>query len=294
MRQNIYDLPSGKRYCSSCKSINCEHTHPHISDGTIKNQKEKPITHVSGGRVGSDSIFYNPHNARFYFRFNRWSFRESVDFKSLNSGSEFVLESFEGCRIAVKRTMVEVTNKVDSLRLFPIQGTVDERKELTEGAKLTLRNEAINALKEFIRIYGGVSDFVCVKEWIPDNKASHHPVIESIPKGVTWRDDVSKRVYPDKRVIEYATPELAQNAFRNLGIVDVAPLIEERLSKIEDERSSFNSALAKYTEQIELHLKVEERQLKVQDETLLTLKAIQESVKQSKYDKVRKLKEDWW
>lgn len=50
--------------------------------------KETNNTHILGGRVGSDYSFsfYNPHNARFYFKFNKWNFKPTPELIPCNYG----------------------------------------------------------------------------------------------------------------------------------------------------------------------------------------------------------------
>lgn len=242
------------------------------TDGTISNLDMS--THVLGGRVGLGYSCYVPHNARFYFNFDRWNFKPSFNFKPINSGSEFLVESFEGCSFRIKKNMVEVVNKVDSHRVFQIYGSSDDRMHQVKDAIDTLRLECINAFKLLISRFGGASDFIVIKEWIPDNKVTNERIIDSVPKDMTFRNDIVKKVYSDSDV-EFSDPIYTANYFRNVGLFDFAPEIADQLKSIQDERLEFSKALALYTEQINLHLKVEARQLEVQEETLKTLKAIQ-------------------
>lgn len=226
-------------------------THPLIADGNTELEKDNPTNHVSGGRVGlvqDDSIFYNPHNARFYFKFNKFSFSPSMDFKSKNYGSELSL-LFEDCRFVVKKSSIEVTNQVDSLRLFPIHGSEVDIKVLKDNAINILRMECISALKLFINKFGGVADFIPYKEWIPDNKVSHHPIIDSIPNGSTWRNDVCKKVYPNEQNVEYSSPIHAEYALTNMGLSKFSPEISSRLDSVDSSLSKVASALSSLAEE---------------------------------------------
>lgn len=241
--------------------------------------KETNKNHVSVGRVGSDFsfAFYNPHNARFYFKFNKWNFKpDMLRFKTINSTELFI--EFLDCRIVVKKNLIEICNKINTERRFTISGSLDDRSLAVKKAEEILENEVIVVLKEFIKSFGGSSDFVCVKRHIPDNKILHDKIVESIPVDVRFRNEVVKKVYNDIPInVEFSNPIYAANYFRNAGLFDFAPEIANQLKAISDERIEFSKALASYTEQINLHLKVEQRQLEVQDETLKTLKAIQKS-----------------
>ena len=146
---------------------------------------------------------------------------------------------------------------------------------------------------EFIKRFGGTSDCVCVRSHVPDNKILHDKIVDSIPDEVTFRNDVVKKVYKVMpKNVEVSTPEGASKTFRNLALFDFAPEIASRLDKVDSSQSSlndrmislgnerieFDKALALYTEQINLHLKVEERQLDVQSKTLLVLDAIKDNL----------------
>lgn len=253
-------------------------------DKAIENVKvpnETPDNHIVGGRVGGgryEFIFYNPHNAHFYFNFVKWNFRpDLLIFRKVNR-SEFVLDDFLGCRIVVKKDLIEVTNKVEKERRFKIEFFNGKIDDAVLEAEALLEKESILVLKEFIKLYGGSSDFVCVKRFIPDNKLLHDRVIDSLPLDARWNDDVSKKVYNSPPLnIELKKPLYVARYVRNAALLEFAPDIVKELDLIRDERLDFNKALSAYTEQINLHLKVEERQLSVQDETLKTLKLLQDS-----------------
>jgi hypothetical protein len=249
--------------------------------------KETDKNHVLVGRVGLVNeysyAFYNPHNARFYFNFYKWNFKpDMLRFKPINS-TELMLE-FMDCRIVVKKFKIEITNKINTERRFTVWLESESNNKIVEKANKILEDEVINVLKEFIKSFGGSSDFVCSKH-IPDNKILHDLIIDSVPKDVRFRNDVAKKEYnTEPSNVEFSNPVYASNYFRNAGLRLFAPEIADRLKSIEDERLAFSEALKLYTEQINLHLKVEERQLEVQEAML----------KHFKQDRIKQLKEDWW
>lgn len=214
----------------------------HISELTRhifeKALKETSPNHVSVGGVGSENYeyaYYNPHNARFYFKYikNQGSGRGWLsDFRTINK-SELCLDDFNGCRIVVKKNLIEVTNKIDKERRFKIFGSADDRHNKCVDAVATLWKEAVAVLKEFIKIYPFDSDCVCVKEWIPDNKILHDKIIDSVPNDVTFRNEVVKKVYNDiPKNVEVSSPAQASNTFRNLALYDYAPMIATELEEL--------------------------------------------------------------
>lgn len=233
--------------------------HPLISDGTNDEAlreavrrvakpifdrvaKETKITHVSGGGVGSQVSFYNPHNSRYYFNFDRSNLSlrglGGLVLKPVNHGRELVIDDFFGCRVVVKKRMVEVTNKVDKERVFKVHGSLEMRRELVVDACVVLEREAVFALRKFVELFGGVSDFVPVKVWIADNKILHDGLVDAIPHEVTFRNEVAKKVYKSEpKNVEFSSPVFASNFFRNSGLHDFAPLIAEGLDRLYDDVS---------------------------------------------------------
>lgn len=242
--------------------------------------QETSKNHVSVGGVGLEKdysySFYNPHNARYYFVFDKWNFNKNSlvggGFEIINS-SELLLKNYCGCRIVVKKKLIEITNKIDTKRLFKIDGSLVNRKLQVQEALVVLEKEVISVLRKFVSDFGGSTDFVVKKVWIPDNKILHDRLVDSLPNSLTWRDEVSKKVYLDEpKNVEISSPEMASNVFRNLALNDFSPEIASQIELLNKRMDVFESrALVPLTEQIVVHLEV-------QQETLKTLKAIRDSV----------------
>ena len=233
-------------------------SHPSVSDGKLnydnlsplakekvkklvtpifnKALKETSNNHVLVGGVGSPNYefaYYNPHNARFYFEYINTRPPTDPRLVKQNKGSELCCKDFLGCRFVIKKTKIEVTNKIDKERRFKIYGTAKDRYEQTVDAVATLEREVIAALKEFVVVFGGETDFVVVKSHIPDNKILHDKIVDSIPQEVTFRNDVVKKVYNTKPSnVEVSSPVQAANTFRNLALYDYAPMIAEELENL--------------------------------------------------------------
>jgi len=217
----------------------------HIKGIIEKNLKAVPNetknNHVSVGGVGSADYsyaYYNPHNARFYFKYLKTDPLTDPrlnDLKTINK-SELCHDNFKGCRIVIKKNLIEVTNKINKERRFKISGSADERYSQTVEAVVVLEREVVCALKEFIVVFGGESDCVCVKMWIPDNKILHDRIIDSLPDELTFRNDVVKKVYVDvPKNVEVSSPVQAAHTFRNLALYDYAPMIAAELEELRKE-----------------------------------------------------------
>jgi len=207
--------------------------------------KEANKNHVSvGGSVSfkSEFSYYNPHNARFYFEYIKTDPLTDPRFKTINKSEKSI--DFLGCRFVVKKKFIEVTNKVNKDRRFKIEGSLEQRKNLCAEAVATLEKEVIASLKSFVREFGGKCDFVCVKMWIPDNKILHDNIVDRIPLETTFRNEVVKKVYNDSpKNVEFSSPALASNYFRNSGLNDFAPQIASELESLRKEIMSNKSFL---------------------------------------------------
>lgn len=278
--------------------------------------KETNKNHVSVGSVGfegdSSYAFYNPHNARYYFKFDRKNLSQKPrgggrsgiykDLRVINS-SELCADDFQGCRIVVKKNLVEVTNKINKERLIVIEGSEDNRSKLVKESIAVMMTECIDVLHNFIKVYGGNSNFICVNHHVLDNKITHDKMVDSIPLKTTFRNDVVKNVYKSHPSnIEFSDPVYASNYFRNMGLHDYSPAIASELSSVREEFNSFKremmdtfSSFAKktldpLTVQIDLHLEV----MREMKDTLKDIRGdIKENSKQTRQDKARKLLQEF-
>lgn len=198
--------------------------------------------HVSVGRVGLDYsyAFYNPHNARFYFDFNKWNFKpDMMRFKLINY-SELYIEYMD-CRIVVKKVKIEVVNKINTERRFTVWLESEDKNKVVARANDILEEEARNVLKSFISEFGGSSSFTCSRH-IPDNKILHDLIVDKLPKDMTFRNDVVKKEYKDDpQNVEFSNPVYASNYFRNAGLRLFAPEIVSELSEIKSNIVELNT-----------------------------------------------------
>jgi len=209
-----------------------------IFDKALKEKKKNRVSVGGSGTVDYSYAFYNPHNARFYFKYlkTRGVTRGRLDDLEVVNSSELCNPDFMGCRVVVKKHQIEVTNKIDKERRFKISGSLDEMYEQTVEAVAVVEREAVAVLKEFCARYGFESDGFCVKVHIPDNKILHDRIIDSLPADMTFRNEVVKKVYKElPSNIELSSPAQAANTFRNLALHDFAPMIASELESIRKE-----------------------------------------------------------
>lgn len=212
-----------------------------IFEKALKETKKNHVSVGGGGKKKDYSYaFYNPHNARYYFNFNKINFNHKgvggVGIRkalSVINTSEYCSKDFMGCRIVVKKNLIEITNQINKDRLFKIDGNADNRRLQVAETVATLEHECMEVLHKFINYYGGNSNYKCVKYWIPDNKILHDKIVDSIPIKQTFRNEVVKKVYNENPSnVEYSDPAFAANALRNMGLNDYVPEIVSELSKL--------------------------------------------------------------
>ncbi len=178
---------------------------------------------------------YNPHNYRLYLNFTKEKYKPKEGMvgvwygKLKNYGKEFTALG-EGVRITIKKTQVEIINKLSEQQWFLINRT-NAKKE--EGELLSkIDKKCISSLKKFIKVYGGSSDFVILKrEGRPylnlftkcDNKVKNEPFIDTLPSEMTFETDEVKKVYHHPGEVEFKTPMESAQYLENSALNEFAP-----------------------------------------------------------------------
>ena len=195
---------------------------------------------------------YNLHNYRLYFSYKRPTttdlMRSVKDFTymgSRNYGHEQVFKHISGYQVTIKKTQVELKKKHESRDWHLIDNSHPEEISKINSAK---QGEAINIFKEFVKEYGGDTDFNIINEYKIDN-AIKNSLTKKIPIREHWEDDVTKKLYKEDK-IEAKREQYAKNFCHNAGLYDFSPEIAQRLDLLD---SSFK-AVDLFTKQINLHL----------------------------------------
>ena len=127
-----------------------------LNHSMVENKPKKVIT----------PSLYNPHNYRLYLNFTKQKYNPKQGMvgvwsgKFKNYGKEFTALG-HGVRVTIKKTQVEVINKLSEQQWFLINRTRAKEEESSLLSKID--NKCINSLKKFIKVYGGKSDFVILK-----------------------------------------------------------------------------------------------------------------------------------
>lgn len=192
---------------------------------SLKRNPQIPIVHKWG---------WSPHLYRLYFSFDKSSFRGSVGgrLSTRNHDSEHHIENYHDCNIVIKKHQAEVTNLKHKKKYWLIYATTEEEaKERTTEICNLYDYECIEALKHFIKDFGGYSDLNILKRYKNDNAIKDEEFLKNIPEDLIYRDHpYSKKVYPDKT--EVFSVQNTINFFRNRVIERVSPEIARELEEI--------------------------------------------------------------
>ena len=273
------------------------------ADKVLKETNKNHVS-VSVGAVPKPYSLYNPHNYRQYFDFDRSTFSiqnhalpvvDTTAWRLINS-TEVCFDDYLGFRIVIKKHQAELTLKSSEWKvvyLEPIEGIHPQIVKICQE----IHERAVAVLKKFIAEYGGASQCRLLNMTC-ENKVKQEDAVDLIPDRMTFRNEVIKKVYMEKNV-EFSDPVAVSNYLTNRGIEKISPELNTALRGISDgllavteiQRGMMEQALTPLTEQIKLHLKVQEQTLKTQKEMAKTMKAIRNDLKDNKrMDKVRELK----
>lgn len=274
--------------------------HPHISPGKDNRPLEgsdkeiydaigkiaKPIfdkaaqeaskNHTLVGQTSSTSSF-NPHNYRLYFSYQNsnlgvggglvrgWFAYQG----SKNHNSEHLFQDTRnGTTIRIKKTQAEVRFRSNEWKQIS-----NLNPEEIDAIVLKLKKDAITTFKWFVHEFGGKADFKPLKEYYLDNALKDNSLTEKQRLKDKYETPVVKKLYNEKK-LEYKTLTAAKNAAHNAGLYDFSPEIAGRLDVLDQ---SFTTLTA-FTEQINLHLAVQDKQLKNQEEMNRLLKNLNRKV----------------
>lgn len=215
-----------------------------------KAAQETIINQVSVGLTNKKQekfCYYQPHNYRLYFDFSKENFNpkpmstnQCQDKKRLvtlvyshkvKNSKEHEYNNFLGCRIRVKASQVEVTNNLDHKRWYTIK--ISNKKDISKQVTNITNvkdNQCINALKKFIGLHGGSSNFEILNR-MSDDKVMDSNIRKKIPKKMKFRTTAVKKLYNEPNV-EYSSPVEAANYMHNMGLEELAPEIEAKLDEL--------------------------------------------------------------
>lgn len=203
--------------------------------------KETVKTHMMGGGVGvslPSVALYSPHNYRLYFDFNRANFNPKqyikptlggvggVTVKGINNNNEWQINNFNGFNFRVKKEQIEVLNLKEHKKTYSIEISEKAESQIIEIIRQKDK-ECIEVMKEFIKIFGGKSDFKILKR-TSENKIWGTDTINALPLKERFHNKILKKVYNEQN-IEFTDPVLAVNHLVNSSVAEVVPSICQTL-----------------------------------------------------------------
>lgn len=198
------------------------------------------------------SIYWQPHNIRLYFDFERVGFtpekpaeptpknlggvgsyfKRTYLFTSKNHGSEFFYDKFCGCSITVKKTTVLVRYHLHAKQWRHLRGvSPEEIDSKIDGVIQSIVDHCRDALGVFIQLHGGRSSLSLVREFQAEHKIRGDEFIDSIPAEMIIHDPDFKKVYKERNVEFYGVGSV-RNFIHNRVVDLVAPSIAKELNGI--------------------------------------------------------------
>jgi hypothetical protein len=257
--------------------------------------QEHQLNHTMVGFSPSNpsiTFLWQPHNHRLYFDFLKENFNpkkpsnhtfqkyksmvgtlssvfnQAYTYTSLNYGSEHKYEKFMFCTIRVKKNQVEVINHYHTRQWRRITAeSVEEVDQRIDAVMESLKEHSIKALKYFIQLHGGKSNFNIL------NQRCEHGIhgddyLDKIPSEMVINDTYIKKLYKEK--VEFKATAAIKNYVSNRAVEKIYPEIALEINRLNQKQEIFeksidlhnkstetyNTSINALTEQMQLHLNV--------------------------------------
>lgn len=243
------------------------------------------------------SILWRPNNYRLKINTKKpdnSTLNSAIDSTEWKSKSTFCIHTqkisikdYNGITIQVDKNSITgiysqniITNQKETYHITA--DSIEALNERIEQRKEEIKKQILDSLKVFsarfnIELIKGTEKWTRYEDWIKGEE-----YIDSLPKDMIIEDTYFKKVY--ETGIEFKKPlgqdidpaVFVKNYIKNRAIEDIAPeiakaIMEIRLDNVKDFKILSEEALKPLTAQIKLHLKV-------QRETLKTMKSIRKSL----------------
>ena len=190
---------------------------------------------MSVGSVGhgfsNNHSFYQPHNFRRWYDFDKSSFKSPVSgWRPINS-TELFFPDWNGCNLKIKKNTIEITNKIDHKKVYAIDLTTRESiVSQLQAIWDKKEKECIHTLKLFISAFGGHSDYIQMNKK-SENKVMEDEITKLLDPKLQWHTKTSKKVY-EQQSIEFFDEITASNYVDNAALKKFSPEIENRLEAV--------------------------------------------------------------
>lgn len=231
--------------------------------------------------VPTITFLWQPHNYRLYFDFSKENFNPkkpsnhtlqkyksmvaifntAYTYTPLNYDSEHKFEKFMFCTIRIKKHQVEVTNHYHHKQWRKITAeSVEEVDKRISEVMDDLKEHSIKALKSFITLHGGKSDFKILNERC-EHGIHGDDYLDKIPQELIIHDTYVKKPYKEKA--ELKSTAAIKNYVSNRAVEKIYPEIALEINKLNQKQEIFGSSIETYnisinslTDQMQLHLNV--------------------------------------
>lgn len=267
--------------------------------------QETPINHTMVGKPSKSKkktvtpSLYNPHNYRLYFNFTKEKYNPKKGMVGVWSGKfknydkEFTALG-GGVRVTIKKTQAEVINKLSEQEWYFINRA--SAKEEIIALLNNIDKKCIKSLKKFIKVYGGKTDFVILKrEGRPDlnlftksdNKIKNEPFIDKLPPEMTFETPIVSKRYK-KPEVEFKEPIYAATYLENSALKEFAPEIAKEIGILGSEMGELKPVLKALTQQIVVHLQVQQDTLKTNKSIRMGISDIRDHITNKPPKKAKK------
>ncbi len=214
-----------------------------LNGDSPKETKRNRISVGNKNKIKDIYSLYNPHNYRLYFDFEKVNFhplrpaeptyqKDGGRLNLRNSKEWETKETILGCNLIVKKTQIQINNLIDPKKWHLIlMGDIDKRKQQIREIHQKKINEGIQALNQFLRVYGGRSEFKLLRVWC-EEKIEHDQPIDKLPVDMFFTSKNVKKAYGEKVIEYFGDPIQASNYFSDRGIEDIAPKIADSLNNL--------------------------------------------------------------
>lgn len=242
-------------------------------------QEEKPNTRIG---VTTIRFLWLPHNYRLAMTFKQQSKKGtplSTPLKNAkveglenllptisNYGSKLSLKNFKGITIMRDKTKITAIYPNDKWILVEAK-SIEELDKLINLRVLEIENICLNAIKDFVLIYGGEADYQNRYWSRHEDKIHGDEFLDSIEPKLTLDDTYFKKVY--KHYVEFKSPLYVKNYISNRAIESIAPEIASKLDE-------FIEVIKLTTKATKLEIKNKRLHENVLNNMNLTLESIRE------------------
>ncbi len=201
-----------------------------ITDPIFRVPKEHTTNPMRGSKHKIIRLI-QPHNFRRYFTFSKTTYNPTIPYSEKNYKSEHHYTNFYGCKIIIRKKSVEIINlwHQKQWRLLEVQSIKEVNDRINE-MKQEMEDTTIKALRKFISVNGGESDFKPIIKRKSEIGIHGDDYIDKIPPEMVIHDTYFKKVYKEK--VEFLGEESVKSYIQNRAIEDLSPEIAQSITTL--------------------------------------------------------------